>query len=172
MNRRGWGRWSVRIGLWIGAVFVAGGAALFVINPFGALVLVWFTVQILFSNSHPPAIAEGQITEDDWEHQNVAGQKLTDVLKRRFPIGTTEAVMKSTLLGQGFKLPAPPPRDCVPPGQIVTIGHMGCPTYDVNKILLYHWGLIPCGETVTVEWTVDDSGGITSVRGGYYGVCL
>jgi hypothetical protein len=131
-----------------------------------------------FTNSAPPPIAEGQITPEDWTHWDEAGRKFTAVLARRFPSGSNEATLKSTLLAQDFHFPKPPPTNCLPPGQEAPIGvvYYRCLTSDAMKALertlVYEWGRFPCTKSLSVQWSAGDRGEITNVRGSYYGVCL
>src|ERR1700687_1664071 len=75
----------------------------------GKLLVPAMLVVTLFANSSPPPVAEGQITGNDWLRWDDGSRKFTAVLTRRFPSGTKEAALKSTLLAQGFHFPAPPP---------------------------------------------------------------
>jgi hypothetical protein len=157
---------------------------LFTILAFAAPVVLVFAVLAAlfvnpFSNSSPPPIAEGQITEKDWHHWDDGGRKLTAVLTRRFPIGTNEATLKSTLLAQGFHFAKlPPPENCVPPGQSAPVGVIfyHCLSPDrkkaLERTLEYIWGRFPCSQSLLVEWSVDDRGEIANVQGYYHGVCL
>jgi hypothetical protein len=172
--KRGWVRRLVRIGLGPFAALVAIVVVLSLINPEATVLLALVLVNPLISNTHPPAIAQGQITAQDWGHWHDVSRKLTGVLEREFPVGTSEAALKSTLRGQGFKpLPAPP-ADCLPAGEAAPVGRVvdQCPTGDRSRILRYAWGSFPCGATITVQWTAGDNGAITHIAGWYDDGCL
>ena len=169
-----WFRWVIRIGLGFVALLAAGFAALFIRNPDTALIFLLILIQPLIANSNPPAIAKDQLTGVTLEDQANAGRKMTTVLQRKFPAGTSEVTLRSALLNQGFKpLPAPP-ADCVPSGQQVPLGRIytPCPTYDRSKMLEYRWSSVICGETITVRWLADDRNDITDVNATYYLACL
>jgi hypothetical protein len=172
MMELAWGRWMTRIGLGILAALAAFGAVLCFRNPDRALLLAWVIVAPLVQNWHPPAVANGQITTEDWGHWDAASRKLTAVLERKFPTGTNETGLKSTLLGQGFKPPPSPPPDCLPRGQPAPVGRAYTPCYETSNILQYDWGHFPCRETITVWWTTGDNGEVTYINGSYHGACL
>jgi hypothetical protein len=157
--------------LWLGAtVLVLGPQKVFVIVLASTLI-----VGSMFDTrpQTPPPIAEGQITDGDWRNWEGGSGKLTAVLERTFPAGTSEHVLKSTLLGQGFKPLPPPPPNCLPPGQFGPPGKVYVPCYDATKILKYVWGRgMVCSEEVVVHWSTDSEGKITSIKGGYHGACL
>src|ERR1700722_103458 len=54
--------------------------------------------------TNPPAIAEG--APFDWLYGWPADPKWTAILKRRFPPGSSEAALETTLRQQGFKIDA------------------------------------------------------------------
>jgi hypothetical protein len=171
MMTRSWGRWAVRIGLVIIALFVFICAALLIWKPGGVLLMVALLLAPLLSNGHPPPVADGVITAADWLHWEAAGRKLTSVLEKEFPVGTPEAALRSVLLGQGFKPANFSAADCVVRGQPV-VGRAVCPDHDSGTSLEYGWGNGICGETITIWWTTDAGGKITRVGGSYHGVCL
>jgi hypothetical protein len=161
----GWRRRVVRICLVIIAVLVAIGVGLFIWNPELTILLAAVILQPLLANTQPPAIADGHInTEDEW----------TDVLRQKFPAGTSEAVLQATLLRQGFKPPTPPPVQCWPRGQPAPVGQVifPCPVHDPAKTLEYQWGNFPCGDTVTVWWTIGDNGKVAQIGGYHSHGCL
>src|SRR3974390_2307982 len=91
--------------------------AVLILGPWLAL-LLW----TLFHNTKPPQIAEGIIPTSGRRDYAAIGAGLNSALQRTFPVGTSEAVLVSTLQRQGFKPLPPPPADCLPPGQRPPIG--------------------------------------------------
>jgi hypothetical protein len=59
-----------------------------------------------------PPITEGQITGEDRRDVRAGSRKFANVLMSRFPPGTSEAVLRSTLQEQGFRFPEPRAADC------------------------------------------------------------
>jgi hypothetical protein len=59
-------------------------------------------LQAVVSNTRPPAIAEDQLAVAD-RREDEASRNLTTLLQRRFPAGSSEGALISTLLNQGFK---------------------------------------------------------------------
>lgn len=174
MKRR-WLRWIIRISLVFLAVITAAIAALFIVNPTGALLLVAMLIHPLVANTSPPSIAESELAGANLENKADVDRNLTALLRRKFPVGTSEDSLKSTLLGQGFTPLPPLAANCIPPGQPQPMGKVftNCPTYDRDKILEYRWGDgAVCGSTVTVRWATDDRRGITQLDSSYYVACL
>jgi hypothetical protein len=122
----------------------------------------------LFHNHRPPQIAAGV----DLISGN-ADALWSAVLHQKFPPGTSEATLKSTLLSEGFTPVPPPPANCLRPGDRPKVGVLYIECYDSAKQLKYKWneGLV-CSSTMSVAWTTDDTGALTSVKGGYYSACL
>jgi len=135
-------------------------------------------IALLLNDSRPPPIAQGVITELDSPRFETASKKLTEALQSKFPIGSREEILKSSLLGQGFRSVEPPPSNCIPPGQHVPIGVIfyQCLTpaqeEQRKRTLVYKWGGGICTEFVYVTWSSDELGTLTHVGGRYYGACL
>jgi hypothetical protein len=168
-----------RIGKWVLIAFalvVGALAVLFFVKPETFVVAAIILAMLL--NPGPPPIAEGQITSSDWRKSTEINHKLTAVLERRFPNGTSETDLESVLTKQGFRPVPPPPADCWPPGKIEPIGvlHYTCLTADqeakLKRTLKYSWGDGVCGEDVWISWSVDGDRAITSVEGRYNMACL
>jgi hypothetical protein len=149
-------------------------AALFIRDPSAAVLLTAILIQPLIAHTHPPPIAEDQLADASWRNQAEATRKLTALMQRKFPTGSSEGALKSTLQNQGFKPLPPPPVDCLPPGQPPPVGRVftPCPTYDRRKTLEYGWGSGVCGQTITVRWSTDDRDNVTRVDASYYMACL
>ncbi len=138
------GRWSVRIlcgiavltVLYFGAVyalFSPEGGLRGTIHA-GAFIAHWF-FHPLIDNRRPPPLVRGFY--EPWRAENEATrEQLQALMKRNFPEGTTEAVLRKTLKAQGFK----PVRD-----------------HSV-KALEYVWGGLNCQQVITVSWTADAEG--------------
>ncbi|HUI96948.1 MAG TPA: hypothetical protein VLX44_14410 [Xanthobacteraceae bacterium] len=153
--------------LWSLVVLALGfvvAAALFPRTVLVPVLVGLFWVTTLFHNTTPPPIAEGVVLTGDPTRIMEVGARLTTVLQQKFPVGTSESVLKSTLSRQGFK-PVPPPASCLMP--MATLPAAEC------KQLKYEWGDgLVCAATMWVAWTTDDKGGIASVRGSYFSACL
>jgi hypothetical protein len=172
---RAWVRYVTRISLALLLIIAVVVAALSVVAGGKleiALLYAGAVAEPLLANSHPPAIADGLFTSWDWRLWGDDDRKFTAILEQKFPIGTNEAQLKSTLLGQGFK--ATPPRDCLPPGQPAPIGKAihRCPSHDQSKELRYKWSRLHCGQFVTIWWKANDNGEITQINGIHFGGCL
>jgi hypothetical protein len=178
--KRTWIRWMIRVGLGIFAILAAFIVVLFVLNPPAAWLLTVMLLQPLISNSRPPAIADGHIPAEEWGHWNDGrrqldtNRKLAAIFAEQFPNGTSEGVLTSTLRKQGFKSPPLPRGNCIPKVQPAPVGQVyyTCPEGDPSRVLQYGWGRVPCGESITVQWTTGDRGEITNISVGYSGACL
>jgi hypothetical protein len=168
-----------RFAIWVLAILALGAATLsglFVFSPTARLVMAIVIAGIF--NSGPPPIVQGVIAKEDWPHFAAASKKLTEVLKSKFPVGSRQDVLKSILVGQGFRPPDPVPSNCVPSGQQVPVGvvYYRCLTPEQEerrkRTLVYKWGGGVCMESLSVTWSSDDQGALTHVEGGYYGACL
>jgi hypothetical protein len=172
MMKRRWPRWIIRISLVFLAVITAAVAALFIANPAAVLMLLAMLINPLVANTSPPSITENELAGANWGNKADVDKNLTALLQRKFPVGTSEDSLKSTLLGQGFKPLPLPAANCIPPGQSQPVGRP-CPTYDRDKIFEYKWGDgAICGSTITVRWATDDRRGITQLDSSYYVACL
>ena len=162
--KRNWGKRIAWVALATLAVLAVIGVILFIWNPEAAILLVAVILQPLLANTHPPAIADG----------NVATEELTRVLEQKFPAGTNEAALRATLFSQGFRPPTPPPVKCWPRGQPAPVGQVifPCPLHDPSKTLEYRWSSLVCGDTITVWWTTEDNGKITRIGGDHVHACL
>lgn len=172
--KRGWLRWPIRIGFGLLGFIVAAIAALFVWKPQETFLLFAILIHPLIANTRPPQIAADQFVGATFQNQTETNRKLNTLFQRKFPGGTTESMLKATLLGQGFK--PLPPRDpnCLPAGQRapVGVGYSTCPADDQSKALRYAWGSGVCGDTIVVTWSTDDSQKLTDITVSYYGACL
>jgi hypothetical protein len=159
------------------ALIAATISGLFIFSPTARLV-IGILIAPLLNNSRPPPIAQGVITKEDWPHFETASKKLTETLQSKFPVGSREEVLKSILLGQGFRSVEPPPSNCIPPGQDVPVGVIfyRCLTPEQEeqrrRTLVYKWGGGICTEFIHVIWSRDELGTLTHVEGRYYGACL
>lgn len=126
----------------------------------------------------PPPIAQGVITQEDWPNFEAASAKLTRVLQSKFPIGSKDDVLRSTLMEQQFRPMEPPPPDCIPPDQQAPAGVVFylCLTPEQEekrkRTLVYKWGGGVCVSTISVVWSSDETNALTHVEGSYYGTCL
>jgi hypothetical protein len=169
-----------RVGIWfvaILALFAATISGILVFDPTARLV-VGVLMAPLFINAGPPPIAQGVITKMDWPHFEAASKKMTEVLQSKFPVGSKEDILRSSLLGQGFRSMEPLPTNCIPPGQAAPVGVVfyRCLTPQAEeqrkKTLVYEWGNGICREKLFVIWSSDQLGVLTDVRSHYDGACL
>jgi hypothetical protein len=86
----------------------------------------------LFHNHRPPQIAGGVDLTSGY-----ADARWSAVLQQKFPPGTSEALLKSTLLSQGFKHVSSPPPNCLRPGERPKVGVVFVECYDSTKQLEY-----------------------------------
>jgi hypothetical protein len=163
----------------LAVLLIAALGALLIFTPGEALLLIGILVQPLFYNTRPPPIAEDQLAGANWYKNDDASRNLSMLLQRRFPAGSSEGTLISTLLGQGFKplRLAPNQGRCLPQyeARVDPNGHTmraRCDAYDPNKTYQYSWAGGVCGADVTVWWTTDDRGNLVKVLGAYDSVCL
>ena len=172
--RSRWFRWTIRVSLGFFAILGLVSVALVILYPSSAFLTIAILIDALVANTDPPPIVEDQLAGVDFRTQTEASRKLTALLQRKFPVGTNEATLESTLLNQGFKRLPVPPIDCLPPGQPVPAGGVFpvCPTHDANKTLKYRWGSVVCSQNIIIRWSADDRRNITRINGIYYMACL
>ena len=91
-------------------------------------------------NEKPPPIAENM-------ELSIANEEWPPRLARRFPPGTTEAELVTTLSSQGFIID------------------------QTNKSAKADWAKGLCNNEVDVVWQTDDMGKLASVGGRYFPVC-
>lgn len=173
-----WLRWVIRIGVGILAVSGAITATLFFLDPGGTIIVLALLVQPLVSNTHPPPIAEDQLVVAN-RGKDEASHNLSSMLQRRFPAGSSENVLISTLSTQGFKpyLLAPNQGRCLPVYEPRVdpdnhIMRMRCDAYDPGRTYKYSWGGGICDSSIIVWWTADERGNILKAAGAYDSVCL
>lgn len=168
-----------RLAIWVLAtlaVVAATLSGLFVFSPKARLVMTIVIAEMV--SSGPPPIAQGVITKEDWPHFAAASKKLTEVLQSKFPVGSREDVLKSNLVGQGFRPADPLPSNCLPPGKKVPVGavyyHCLTPEQEERRkrTLVYKWGGGVCTESIFVVWSNDEHDALTHIEGHYHGACL
>jgi hypothetical protein len=94
---------------------------------------------------HPPRIAQG--IDFAWPGNWANNPQWNAVLARRFPKGSSEATLQSTLREQGFEIDAP------------------------ARTARYEWGGMPCLYTLRVDWTAE-ARKLKAVDGGFGMGCL
>ncbi len=152
--------------------------AIWVLATLALVAATLYGLFVFMVNSGPPPIAQGVITKEDWPHFAAASKKLTEVLQSKFPVGAREDVLKSILVGQGFRPADPLPSNCLPPGKRVSTGvvyyHCLTPEQEERRkrMLVYKWGGVVCTESISVMWSSDEHGALTHIEGDYYGACL
>ncbi len=158
-----WVRWTIRLGLGVlAAIVVVAGIATIFFGPRNALVLALILLQPLLGNTRAPSIVAGQLS------YGIGGDDLSAFFREKFPLGSDEAIVRATLLRQGFKRPDPPTQ-CLPHDGVVVLP---CPVNDLSRTLKYQWSGFPCGDDVVVWWTASDGGAITDIRGYHTHACL
>ena len=175
MQRR-WLRWVTRIGLGLLAILAAGVAVLFFLNPEATLLLFAILINPIVSNTRPPAIVADELVGASWQKRGEINRNIDALFQRKFPEGTSEEILRSALLREGFKPLPPPPANCIPreqeQAQPVGRVYVICPTGDRSRILEYQWGSVVCSSTITVRWAVSDRRELTKVNAGYDVGCL
>ncbi len=154
------------------AAYVLGGLiAVLVLLAVGLILVGEFWPEVF--EGAPPPVAAG--VPFDPNHAAAGSASFDTVIRRRFPPGTGEQMLRQVLIGQGFKQDPGFPPSCVGhSGQTVKDGDgmMECPAEDPSRTLFYYWGLFPCSNVLTVDWTADTAGRITNVEGGYEYRCI
>lgn len=168
-----------RYALWLLAmlaILTAALSGLLFLSPSARLVTGLFIAGL--SDPGPPPIAQGVITQEDWPHFEAASIKLTKVLQSKFPAGSKDDVLRSTLTSQNFRPVDPPPSDCVPADQPAPAGVVFYPCLTAKqeeerkRTLVYKWGSGVCMNTISVIWSSNEMNALTHVEGTYYGRCL
>src|SRR6266853_336585 len=96
------------------------------------------TIALARSVVHPgPPPILGGIRCDSWQQWSDCeepNRQFTALLQRRFPIGTTELLVKETLQREEFGQYEKSPATCLQPGQVPRVGELsiGCPPWDPN----------------------------------------
>lgn len=127
----------------------------------------------------PPQIAEA-LQCSDWPRCEQANAKFNVILKRRFPIGSSVRAMEAALMQQGFRRPSlsTAVTRCQPSYQTAELNklYVECPSWDQHwdpkNYLSYHWGHLPCGNSLDVRWSTDTGGKISHLEGSYFYACL
>jgi hypothetical protein len=125
----------------------------------------------------PPPIA-GDADCHDWRNCEKASRQFDATVARRFPLGTPQQVLETTLLQQHFERDPHQPKTCTPRGARSPIGVLTieCPEWDPHwdpkNALVYRWGRFPCGSTVGVIWSADRKGRIVHREGYFEYACL
>ena len=126
---------------------------------------------------HPPPIAAGICR--DWSKCEDPGAAFDAILRHRFPPGTPESLLRSTLMAQGFaNFDNPDVSTCQQkdraPSSLGTV--LDCPDWDPHwdphNRLTFGWGDMACSDVLTVQWSADAAKNITHIAGGHYYVCL
>ncbi len=129
--------------------------------PFAAsgVLLAAFALGILIGpDRRPPQIVEGQIKEQDWLNGEAASRKFVAILSRQFPLGSSEAILKSRLIQQGFHRIHPGPETKL--------------RWNQRQILRYDWGSFPCGQHLTAQWQTNNHGQLSYIVGFYGHGCF
>ena len=155
-----------RILFWLSATIAAVVLIIAVVIGYATGVLIRY-----------PPIMEG-IECADRLRCGEAAREFTAVLERRFPVGTPENLIETTLIRQGFSRDSEIPTRCVLPGHPSPIGELvitcpfGDPTWNPKRRLVYGLGGFPCNKSIVVLWSVDDENKTAHIRGGFGGGCL
>jgi hypothetical protein len=131
---------------------------------------------IILSNWHPPKMVVDYISGDDWRRDRTVdtSRKFTAFLEQKFPVGTDEANVRSSLIEAGFKPVSGVGRsECEKPVEIEPIGWAFVTCKVPFNFFEYIWsGGIVCGHSLIVQWSKEDSGGIVRIVGNYSTHCL
>lgn len=154
-------------------IVLSAAAALVVLalaSPGGWLVASMI-VNDLFGPKAPPIYANIKIPENaDLEH---IGRAFDAAVQRKYPPGSRADRLVADLTGQGFKHSSSETQ-CKPENTSDSL--TVCPNWDKHwsprNGLRYRWSRGPCGTTLDVIWSVDNSGRITHIEGSQYYVCL
>jgi hypothetical protein len=141
-----------------------------------AAALVAAGLGVVCFHGKPPTIAEGSLPPADWTDWDAGAQQFTGVLQRRFPPGSSEAALKSTLRHEGFGrvnwCHEFREADFVDPrGNHIT--NKECAHQpDLAHSYGYGWTkMLGCGQTALVWWSAS-AGRIVKIRGHYSGGCM
>lgn len=132
------------LSLGVAVVIVAASVLLFGPLAFGSHIANTLGIRSTHP-THPPAIA--QDVDFAWPGHWNDNPQWTAVLARRFPKGSSETTLQSTLREQGFAIDAP------------------------TRTAKYEWGGMPCLYTLRVNWSAHDRK-LNAVSGGFGMGCL
>jgi hypothetical protein len=160
-----------RITLRVFAIIIIFIAVLCMIFPQPARLLFTIALGALSANRYPPQIVEGQFSNDEWRDDTKATERFTAFLKQKFPEGTDVSLLRSGLLGAGFKQERAEPR-CQPPVQVEPLGWVSWTCSYSENVLRYTWSNgIACGSGLVAYWSADDGNKIARIKGAYYHGC-
>ena len=145
-------RLPIGLGIFVGVLFVLVGL-LFLVNPDGArLAADQLYLYAIGYPTKPPPIVEGRITPADWPSSPEADRKITAVLQKQFPIGSSAAQLKFVLSKQGFRFRES--RD------------------SKSRSAVFIWGSVVCEERLNIDWQTDANDHLTLLEGSYRSACL
>jgi len=128
-------------------------------SPFIAIAAYALKLSLLYHWS-PPKVLEQALDSPLADRD----QAMTEALNTQFPKGTDEAVLKSTLLKQGFEEVAQPRPSCrLPETKWASYGP--CPKGAREmKYDLEHLGIVCGTRHISVNWSVDPAGKVTRLE--------
>lgn len=135
----------VLLSLGVAVVIVIASVLLFGPLAFGSHIANTLGIKSTYP-AHPPTIA--QDVDFSWPGNWSNNPQWTAILQRRFPQGSNEATLQSTLREQGFAIDTP------------------------RRTAKYEWGGMPCLYTLRVNWSAANNKKINSVNGGFGMGCL
>jgi hypothetical protein len=136
------------------------------------LTICGFAANLVYQAGWPrlkqPQVTVGVLTPADRYDWDKASTKVTNLLKKRFPVGSPAANVMIALRGDDFQ----PLRQCPDPTLHKVEGssqeRWACAqNWDPEHALHYTWGRSPCMQDLVVWWTDDSSGHITNIEAQY-----
>jgi hypothetical protein len=120
-----------------------------------------------FGPKAPPIYREAETTKNG---------SFDAVVRKHFPRGKPVADMVAELTAQGFKPLTNGAKTCqIGPGAL-NDSRPVCPDWDAHwnpdNQLEYRWTRGPCGYTLDIRWSADQSGRLKSIEGSDYDACL
>jgi len=117
-------------------------------------------------HANPPTILGRMITKQDRYNWDQASAKVTALLKKRFPVGSSAAEVRLLLTDQGWEqLKECPDRTL---HKLENSENYACnENWDQDHAIHYYWGRNPCRHDVVVFWSFDEAGKITFIEGQY-----
>lgn len=131
-------------------------------------VICTYGVIYVVRNSMPPLIAVGSIDVRESRFGSEDRGEFTDILRKRFPVGTRESIVIATLEKQRFEA-VKENNACAPLTDYMRAhanrNYILCPFFNPKKSLFYNQLDLPCRNHWGVGWETDEQSRIVQIDG-------
>jgi hypothetical protein len=141
---------------------------------YGLVLLLLLSVSYCTYEVHktfqPPPIAEGKVPTGYRTDNDEIAKAFTAVLRKHFPVGTTQTTMMKELESQGFRSPQYTNNCGVLTESMkrhTPRNYITCPFYNPAKSLYYNWHepIFICVDKLGVGWETDSKSRIVQIDG-------